>query len=180
MEISLNSLTQVSPGDEELANNKSKVKGKVLIGSGVVGATASQFVVRDPSGKLLLLVDKNNLVIATQKLRLKHRKGIKFNCSIQSPSILGGTVSSEEFEYTMSSFNSSEEDPYLHSKLDIASLSRGINILAPGGAAFSTEHKDIEMLSLKDWKFNSKAGRVSLLWCPLATANLLVSHFFHL
>jgi hypothetical protein len=162
-------LTEV-PGDEDSKGSKSNVKGKLSIGSGVVAATASQLVVRDPSGKLLLLVDKNNLVIATQKLKLKNPKGVKFNCSVQSPSVLGGLIPySQQDKILVSAASpgnaSSLTDPSPRTQVKIESASRGINILGPQGLSFASDQGDIEMLSLKDWKFASKAGRVSLRSC---------------
>ena len=159
-EIILNSLTQeVAEKESEDAKKSSRVKGKVLIGSSVVGATASQLVVRDLSGKLLLLVDKNNLVIATQKLNLKNARGIKFNCSVQSPSILGGVILNKSSVDAIESSTSYSMSP--PTQLKIESLSRGINILGPEGTSFSSDRGSIDVLSLKDWKFTSRAGRVS-------------------
>ena len=142
---------------------KEEAKAKLLIGSKAVAAEASQLVVRDPEGKLLLLVDKNNLVIATQKLKLKNPSGIKFNCSIQSPLILGGLVSSKDKSSLLRNQSSSSSDSTSSpTQLKIESLSRGMNILAPQGASFASDRHDINMMSLKDWKFTSRAGRVSI------------------
>lgn len=181
-EIILNSLTQDSGQDPK--KNPSGVKGKVLIGSSVVGATASQLVVRDPSGKLLLLVDKNNLVIATQKLNLKNPMGIKFNCSVQAPSILGGLISPSNNR--SDAIESPEASPSYSmspsTQLKIESLSRGINILGPEGTSFSSDRGNIDVLSLKDWRFTSRAGRVSpfmmfsLFWTILSVSLELSSN----
>lgn len=137
---------------------------KLLIGSGVIGSSANHLAIREPgSGRLLFLVDnKENLVMATPRLKINNRQGIRFTgTSIQVPQVSGDRKAFNGPRGSHGVFNnlttSSNSNP-----LRIESLSRGMKILGPSGVSFKSIKGSVTMSSLKDWRINSTSGRVRM------------------
>lgn len=120
---------------------------KLFLGSEGAVAVAEQLVLRDGDGKLQLLLQHNNHLIAASSIRVNNDRAFRFNSSIQAP-------------YFTSVQPHHDHGPNSNG-IRIESPSRATRLLGPKALSVRSSSGSVTLHAFRDLKFLSKSDRVS-------------------